>query len=274
MALKVPTSRGIKLPRVRLKAPVATGSRELNETAVVKTSKTAFVVPEFQSQADFLSTFNPQQGEHVTAVGYTQSGKSTLMTNWVLPQREHCVVLATKKRDPVLYPTLKGLGYVMQDKPNLDVKERPLVIYRPDKTRKGSETAREVKARLRGGFAEVLGEVEDDGGWGVYGDEIRFLSKDLKLEEELEVLWLQGSSELITMMVSTQRPVSIPTVAFESASHLFLFKTTDNRNIERIAEFEGAQEQLLRWLLPRLEEHEVLYIEPRTGRMMRTRVEL
>jgi hypothetical protein len=76
------------------------------------------------------------------------------------------------------------------------------------------------------------------------------------------------------MIVSTQRPVSIPVVAFESATHLFLFRTTDNRNIERIAEFEGANEKLLRWLLPRLQPHEALYIETRTGRMVRTKVEI
>jgi len=30
----------------------------------------------------------------------------------------------------------------------------------------------------------------------------------------------------------------------------------------------------LNWLLPRLEQHEVLYIETRTGRMVRTKVEI
>jgi hypothetical protein len=272
--LKVPTSRGIKLPRLRLNAPPARGSSALNNAGRQVVRGHAFDIPAYESEAQFLSTFDPQQGEHITAVGYTQSGKTTLMTHWILPAREHCVVLATKRRDPVLYPTLKKLGFEMTNKPALDVEERPLVIYRPDKTRRKNETAKDVKVRLRAGYAEVLGEVEEDGGWGIYGDEIRFLAKDLKLEEELEVLWLQGSSELITMMVSTQRPVAIPTVAFESASHLFLFRTTDRRNIERIAEFEGANEALLNWLLPRLEQHEVLYIETRTGRMVRTKVEI
>lgn len=277
MAFKAPKApkANLRLPKVRLKAPVASGSSSLNAQQTVEVKKgLAFDIPPFQPESEFLKTFKPKQGEHITAVGYTQSGKTTLMTHWILPQKEHCVVLATKNRDPVLYPTLKALGYVKTDAPHLDVDHDPLVIYRPDKTRHKGETAKEVKARLRSGFAEVLAEVEEDGGWAIYGDEIRFLAKDLKLEEELEVLWLQGSSELITMIVSTQRPVAIPTVAFESASHLFIFKTTDNRNIERIAEFEGAQEALLRWLLPRLEAHEVLYIETRTGRMVRTKVEI
>ena len=274
--IKAPTSRGVKLPRLNLSKPRALGSSELNravETRPVVRGE-ALDIPEFVPGDEFLAGLTLKQGEHVTAVGYTQSGKTTLMTNWILPQREHCVVLATKKRDPVLYPTLKKLGYTITDKPELDVVEKPKVIYRPDKTRKKNETARDVKLRLQAGFAEVLLEVEEDGGWALYGDEIRFLSEDLKLKQELEVLWLQGSSELITMIVSTQRPVSIPVVAFESASHLFLFRTTDNRNIERIAEFEGANEKLLRWLLPRLQSHEALYIETRTGRMVRTKVEI
>jgi hypothetical protein len=161
----------------------------------------------------------------------------------------------------------------MSDKPELDAETTPKVIYRPGLKLKNTSVG-DAKAIQRQGFERVLTNVIEEGGWAVYGDEIRYLANDLKLTAELEQLWLQGATELVTMIVSTQRPVAIPVVAFESAWHLFIFRTTDVRNIERIAEFEGANEKLLRWLLPRLEEHEVLYIETRTGQMTRTKVRL
>jgi hypothetical protein len=245
---------------------------ELDDRQVIVRGQT-ITVPPFMPEREFLEGLVLEQGHHVTAVGATQSGKTTLITRWVLPRRHFTVVLATKRRDPSLYPRLKAAGFVMTDKPELDAEHMPKVIFRPGLKLKNT-SVRDAKIVQREGFERILTDVIEEGGWAVYGDEIRYLANDLKLTAELEQLWLQGASELVTMIVSTQRPVAIPVVAFESAWHLFLFRTTDVRNIERIAEFEGANEPLLRWLLPRLEEHEVLYIETRTGRMVRTKVQL
>jgi|SRR5580700_187583 hypothetical protein len=262
----------LRLPRLRLARPRGSGSVELDEARpIVKGDQ--LVIPPFMPEREFLQQLVLEQGHHVTAVGATQSGKTTLITRWVLPRRSYTVVLATKRRDPSLYPRLKANGFVMTDDPELNAGENPKVIYRPGLKLKGT-SVKDAKILQRDGFERVLTNVIEEGSWAVYGDEIRYLANDLKLTAELEQLWLQGATELVTMIVSTQRPVAIPVVAFESAWHLFLFRTTDVRNIERIAEFEGANEKLLRWLLPRLEEHEVLYIETRTGRMVRTKVRL
>jgi hypothetical protein len=76
------------------------------------------------------------------------------------------------------------------------------------------------------------------------------------------------------MIVATQRPVSIPVIAFESATHLFLFRMTDRANIQRASEFGGADVDLIRHTLPRLPRYEVLYVDTRTGEMLRTKVKL
>lgn len=188
----------------------------------------------------------------------------------LVPYRTYTCVLATKSADKSLYPKLEKEGFVITDDPDLDPAREPRVIFRPPlkaPTAKAQEEQREA-------FQELLIGVFDEGGWQLYGDEIRYLSDNLKLKQELELLWLQGRSLGITIMVSTQRPVSIPVVAFESASHLFLFRTTDQNNIDRAAEFESANKPLLRYLLPRLPQYEALYIEARTGRMLRTKVRL
>lgn len=226
-------------------------------------------IPPFVPWGRFLAETNFRQGEHITVVGSTGSGKTTLALR-LLPYRKFTCVLATKNADESLYPKLESDGYVMTDDPELDAETDPLVIFRPKLEAPTAEAQEEQREK----FQQVLIGIFNEGGWAVYGDEIRYLSDNLKLKRELELLWLQGRSLGITMVVSTQRPVSIPVVAFESASHLFLFRTTDQANIDRAAEFESANKPLLRYLLPRLPFHEVLYIEARTGRMLRTKVHL
>lgn len=271
--LRQPSLKAPSLPRLRLAPPRETGSPALaGANPIVRGVQ--LVVPPFVSQSDFLQQLVLEQGEHVTVVGATQSGKTTLVLAWILPQRETVTVLATKRRDPGLYPKLEAAGYVLTDDPEIDYEETPKVIFRPGLQDVKGQGVKAAKAQQREGFERVLTDAIELGAIAIYGDEIRYVAKDLKLAEELEQLWLQGATELITMIVSTQRPVAIPVVAFESAFHLFLFRTTDERNIERIAEFEAANKPLLKWLLPRLADHEVLYIETRTGRMVRTKVEL
>lgn len=226
-------------------------------------------MPPFVPWGRFLAESDFKQGEHITVVGSTGSGKTTLALR-LLPFRKFTCVLATKNVDESLYPRLENEGFMMTDDPELDYEREPKIIFRP-KLEAPTEKAQAVQ---RDKFQELLIGVFNEGGWAVYGDEIRYLSDNLKLKRELELLWLQGRSLGITMIVSTQRPVSIPVVAFESASHLFLFRTTDQANIDRAAEFESANKPLLRYLLPRLPFHEALYIEARTGRMLRTRVKL
>lgn len=224
-------------------------------------------IPPFVSWKQFRSETDFNQGEYITIVGAVGSGKTTLALE-LLPDRKYGCVLATKNTDDSLYPRLEKEGYEMTENPELDSERQPKVIFRPNLA--GLST--EVQAQQREKFQQVLLTLFEQGGWAVYGDEIRYLSENLKLKSEIELLYLQGRSAGITMIVSTQRPVSIPVVAFESASHLFLFRTTDQANIDRAAEFESANKPLLRYLLPRLDFHEVLYIEARTGRMLRTKV--
>lgn len=209
------------------------------------------------------------QGEHVTLVGATGSGKTTLALQ-LLGYRSYVCVLGTKNEDAGLYPELQGKGYVLTGKPELNYREQPRVIFRP----KLADLSAESKAAQAEDFKAVLDQVFDEGRWCLYGDEIRYLSDNLGLSKELDSLWLQGRSMGISMVVSTQRPVSIPVIAFESATHLFLFRATDRANIQRSSEFGGADVDLIRYTLPRLPRYEVLYVDTRTGEMLRTKVRL
>jgi hypothetical protein len=218
---------------------------------------------------EFLAGFEFEQGQHVTMVGATGSGKTTLALK-LLEYREFMIVLATKNRDESLYPKLRSKGYVLTDQADPDWHQTPKVIFRP----KLESPSGEAKEQQKEAFQRILVNVFNEGGWSLYGDEIRYLSDNLGLRVELETLWLQGRSNGTSIIVATQRPVSIPVIAFESATHLFLFRMTDQANIQRASEFGGADTDLIRHTLPRLPRYEVLYVDTRTGDMLRTKVKL
>jgi hypothetical protein len=217
----------------------------------------------------FLSTFTFEQGEHVTMVGATGSGKTTLAQR-MIDFRAFVCVMATKNRDASLYPELLRKGYTITDDPELDWTQAPRVIFRP----KLEAPTAQAKLTQQEAFRELLVNVFNEGGWCLYGDEIRYLTQNLGLATELETLWLQGRSLGVSMVVSTQRPVSIPVIAFESATHLFLFRATDRANIQRASEFAAADADAIRYTLPRLPRYEVLYVDTRSGAMVRTKVNL
>ena len=58
------------------------------------------------------------------------------------------------------------------------------------------------------------------------------------------------------------------------ATHLFLFRNTDKYRINRMAEFAGSDSAELRKLIPTLPRHEFVYVDTRTGLLLRSMVML
>jgi energy-coupling factor transporter ATP-binding protein EcfA2 len=224
----------------------------------------------FLRWAEFLQRFKWQQGQHITIVGPTGRGKTTIALELLKLRRpqtnatEFVAVLATKARDEGLYPPLTRMGYVTHERwgdspPDV----HPHVILKPPK---------EARQKQADAFADAIGSIYIDGGWTVYADEVRYLTDTLRLKDRMELLWLQGRSLGVSLVVSTQRPVSIPLEAFDMATHLFLFRETDRVNTDRAASFSGADTAVARAQLPRLDTHEFLYVNTATGEMLRSDV--
>jgi hypothetical protein len=123
-------------------------------------------------------------------------------------------------------------------------------------------------------FRAALGDVFRSGGWTVYLDEIQYISEYLKLAPLLELLWQQGRSLGITVVGGTQRPKRIPLVAYDQASHLFIWRDTDDVNLKRLSEISGAVDaKQIRGIVRHLPKHRVLYVDTRHGRLATTQVE-
>lgn len=261
-------TRGFRTKRLRLQPPRSRDSLELDTFEPVVKGQGLSAVPYLEWER-FVEQFDFQQGEHVTLVGGTGSGKTTLSRELVLPRRDYVAVAATKKKDPSLYGPLQAAGFVLTDDFDPYDAEIPKIIYKPTISGVG-KGGRQSQAEA---FQQMLEEVFEAGNWCLYFDEVAYLAENLKLGVELETLWMQGRSLGISMVAATQRPVKIPLIAYE-ANHLFIWRFTDKRNIDTISEFTGSNINVARQVIPRLPRHEALYINTVTDQMARTKARL
>lgn len=223
------------------------------------------------------TVFRWREGEHITTVGPTGSGK-TLLNRMLLrraPLKERrgqfVVVLGIKNRDAELYGPYQREGYELERRfdayPPEDAESRH-VIFAPLSEKPGREGLQERGKKFRG----ALHDVEQAGGWTVYADDLGFMAEDMGLRPEFAILWKVARSEGVELVGSATDPVGIPVAAYGNASHLFLFKNPDDYRAKRKAEFAGVNREIARETILTLPPHEFLYIRKSDGYMARSRV--
>lgn len=234
-----------------------------------------FFAPQYEHwnefYANFAATWNsdPEYGaEHVIVVGQAGSGKTTLARE-LLQARDYVIVLGTKTRDPSLYDPLLKQGYTLQDNFDPTDLKHPKVIFRPPL----DEPTVEALTRQRRAFREALLGIFNTGGWSIFCDELRYLTDTLKLNHEMDLLWLQGRSLWITIIGLTQRPVSVPLNAFEQATHFFLFRISGLNDRKRASEYTGTNAPVVFETVKALPHHEFLYVDKTHDELVRSRVE-
>ena len=226
--------------------------------------------PPFVPWPQFYSGLRMRQGEHVTTIGPTGSGK-TVLNRELLKLRDFVVVLGVKNRDPELYGGFEREGYRQVDRFSAsppDDADEERVLYVPKTSKHGQDGRRERAAKLR----HALNDVYDAGSWAVYIDDVQYVSDQLGLATELEELWMLGRSEGVTVVASSQEPVNIPLMAYGMATHLCLFKNPDLRRADRMAELTGVNRDVVRDTILRMPPHEFLYVRKTDGYMARSKV--
>lgn len=219
----------------------------------------------FVPWTEFPDHMDWAQGEHVTIIAPTGDGKTTLMTELVY-EREFVVYLQAKARDE----TLERLeGFRELDTPQAWAKR---VLVKPPFYKKNPAKTKRVQREV---FREALLTAFSQENWAVFADEVRWLSKDLDLEDVLVMMLLQGRSLGISMVASTQRPRFIPLEFYDQPTHLFLFPDSDPNNLKRLSEIGGnINRQALMSAIPKLDKYHFLYVNTRTNEVIESKVDL
>lgn len=157
-----------------------------------------------------------QQGEHVTVIGDTGTGKTYLMARLV-QMRQYVIVLKTKADRTKFPPDFEKA----QTPAILDSRATHIII----------EPRYERQARV--GW-DVFERVWKHGGWTIVIDELWYVER-LGLRDQVERLLTQGRSKDITVMVGMQRPVTQSRFAISQCTHLFTFRL-EGRDAKTVAE--------------------------------------
>lgn len=217
------------------------------------------------SWADFLAQLQWRQGEHVSLIGPTGGGKTTLALA-LLPRREWTAVLATKPKDRTL-DRLRRNGYRrLREWPPAWGINRVLLWPR---WRGPADTHNQRQV-----FLDAMDDIFHRGGWAICADELAYMCQMLKLDSYLKLLWQQGRSIDISLMGCTQRPAFVPLELYSQASHLFIWRQTDKRDLDRIGGIGTVDPALVRSIVRQLPRHQFLYVNTRTDEFCVSQVEL
>jgi energy-coupling factor transporter ATP-binding protein EcfA2 len=233
---------------------------------------------EVVSWNEFQTLFKWRQGEHVSLIGSTGCGKTTL-AHHLLPQRSYVVVLATKPRDSSMNALLRDGYHKSRDWPPPPIDIAPKIVLWPKCDTPGFE------ANQKAVFTDALNGVYRQGGWTVYADELYYLTNDLRITRPVNRLWQQGRSIGISLVASMQRPSHVPLNAYTQATHIFFWRANDTRDLKTIGGIGSVDSRVIQSIVGRLpgtansgfpkdQAYAFLYVNVNSGRLIVSRVDL
>lgn len=262
------------MPRLSLSRYRTNGSVELDGAELKPRGEDLQPVPPFVRWPQFHAFMDEhwEAGEHLSIVAQTGFGKTTFIRE-LIDVRAYVVIIANKREDdslyPPLHPQLARLGFEPVDDFDPRDLDRPRqIFYCP---LEGSDKKDEDRQRER--IRKVLRELYMSRGWCVVLDEVAYLSKDLKLDRELNALWREGRSAGTTVVAGTQRPVNVPRNMWEMATHTVGFKITGREDRVTASEYLGDSQGIAFETFKRLDRYEFLYIDALESIAMRSMVE-
>lgn len=223
--------------------------------------------PPFQEWSSFIAEWPAKfaQGEHVTLIGPTGSGK-TLLAQELVACRNKVVALGIKPKDTSLSKLTKAGWVIVGDwhkRPNRwgfsATKGNRIILWPKDKD------ITTVKATHRKAFAYMLGDVWERGGWCIWTDELRYLTDIVRMKEPYVLMYVTGRSNNISLVSAAQRPSHVPLEAYSQAQHLFLFRTGDERDLIRMGGLNGNNARRIAMMVAELPKHHFLYVNLNDG---------
>lgn len=169
--------------------------------------------------------------------------------------RDYVAVIATKPADPSL-DALRTRGYrLIRSWPPKAGQHRVLLWPKIERL----DQLPEQRATVQ----HALASIYQQGAWCVALDEARYVAEQLQCRELLQLLWLQGRSNNVSIVASTQRPRFLPLEAFSQATHLFLWRSRDRYDVDRLAGLGTIPTGTIRETIANLPPHCCLYVNTR-----------
>lgn len=239
-------------------------SRVPASSEVMMAARKATEAPRVPWDKFLRDVFKWRNGQHVALIGPTGQGKTTLLVQ-LAPLHPYVTVFGTKPRDETMEYFLKRGWLKMERWRSLDPRDFPKRVLWPDATRLDS------RQNQRMVFADAMERIFREGGWTVVIDETWYFVNELKLESYIKLYLLQARSLGISLVNATQRPAFVPLEIYDQSTHLFFFRDNDETNLRRLSGISWRSADLIRSIVSELDEHQVLYVNTRTGQMARTR---
>lgn len=211
----------------------------------------------------FIRDWRLKRGEHLTILGPTGTGKTTLGLQ-LLGKSRHVAMLATKPRDP-FYGELQRRGWTRVSRWPRSYEEDSrgrvrLLVHIPTATPQQVPASRRIAQ-------EMCERISTHGDMTLFIDELMFASDPrwLALGPHLELGWQQWRTAKNSIVAAAQRSSHVSLLAYDQVTHIFTAVENDLRNADRIGEMAGLDRWAVRDAVRGLAPFEWLHIETRAG---------
>lgn len=210
------------------------------------------------ARSTFLASFRQEwrQGEHLTLIGPTGSGKTTLGLD-LIGIMPYVAIVGTKQSDDTLSSFAKRnkqYRVINEFKTGLHATlDNHVIVWPKLKKDAGDISPQQVPIK------NSLNRMFFQGAWSVFCDELWVLANRLKTSSILEAYWSQGRSSGLSLIGCCQRPAFVPRMAFSEPRYLLIGQMEDERDIETVANGTNISKKSLASEVNKLSRHSFLF---------------
>lgn len=219
--------------------------------------------------SSFMQGFNWKQGEHLIIIGSNGTGKTVLNRHFLRYRQErqgYICGFGTKPTDVELEDLIKQQRFLrVKNNTNWTSSSYPWLLLWPD------AGDFENISKQRQVFLKALQGMWKIGKWTAWLNELRYLTENLRLKEQMNILYLQARASKFSLTAETQRPRNVPLEAFSQSTHDFFAPCRDDEDLKRISGIGNAETRLIRNTVQSLKQYEFCYVNAKTGLVVVTK---